>query len=422
MVASRTSIYDNEYYLEMTHPRNIPHDAPVPFQLSIMMMHIFIQMPRLVCLIRHASNYPEDSRTLNSAISLAVYLWSLVPVDTMQHYINASVSSIDSPPAPEIADIIPNSYNFDSIQSCMIITRLWRLQICLSGTIQTLYQNFPSECITSPLPPILLLEQIDESVAMELARSLRYSFTVCPSLPLVPLRIYICFQLTLGTWYRQIRRLTASIRSLPPSTDISITAYLSAQLSRAQRMEQFVSNGSNAVHDMWHIQRVNKRFLRAAAIDMAGGPIPDWMPIRVKFEAEDGDLVMKMEYDVAGPKYKEMMEEHYTGQEWVRKTRTVSPFRPDTTENEPGKGFPNGYVYWWGAGDIEMELTLCRGNGRIPNYLSKSVGSLPAKYWGYSGVREELYADDMTSRPLRDIPPIGEDEWSESEEDDFIIA
>lgn len=173
---------------------------------------------------------------------------------------------------------------------------------------------------------------------------------------------------------------------------------------------------------MWHIQRVNKRFLRAAAIDMAGGPIPDWMPIRVKFEAEDGDLVMKMEYDVAGPKYKEMMEEHYTGQEWVRKTRTVSPFRPDTTENEPGKGFPNGYVYWWGAGEIGMELTLCRGNGRIPNYLSKSVGSLPAKYWGYSGVREELYADDMTSRPLRDIPPIGEDEWSESEEDDFIIA
>ncbi|KAF1979036.1 hypothetical protein BU23DRAFT_448317 [Bimuria novae-zelandiae CBS 107.79] len=342
MVASRTSIYDNRFYLEMTDPTTVAPDASDTFRVSVAMMHVYIQLPRLVCLVRHATNFPEDARTLASAVALAENLWSLVPSDIMQNIIQRCVTSVNAPPSSKIADIIPNSYHFNSVQNCMLISRFWRLKTCLSGPIQTLYQNFPAECASSLLPPLPIVEKTDVDAATELARCIRYALTICPSLPLIPLRVYTCFQISLGGWYRQIQRLTTSINALPPEADPSVTAYLNEQLSRAQRMEQFVADGSNAVHDIWRIQRVNKRFLRAAAVDMAGGPIPGWMPIRVKFENEDGDMVMKMEYELGGLLNESIMEDSYTGGGWVRKTRTMSPFRPDTADFAPGKGFPNG--------------------------------------------------------------------------------
>lgn len=273
MIASRTSVYDHKYYLDMTSPEAIPRDAPPTFRASAAMMHVYIQLPRLVCLIRHASNYPEDTRTLASAIALAESLWSLVPNDLMQEIILSSVSIIDTPPSLDIADIIPDSYHFDSIQSCLLISRYWMLHVTLSGPIQTLYQNFPAECTKSRLPPLSVAQQTDINGAMELARCIRYSFTICPSIPLVPLRVYTNFHVSIGTWYRMIRRLTANNRVSPPDPESPEAAYLAAQLTFARRMENFVSIESNDTHQVWKVQRVNKKYLRAAAVDMAGGPI-----------------------------------------------------------------------------------------------------------------------------------------------------
>lgn len=344
MVASRTSVYDHKVYLDMTKPEAIPIEAPSTFRASVALMHVFIQVPRLICLIRHVSSNPEDSRTLGITIALAQSLWELVPNDIMQNIIQDSVITVDSPPAPEIADLIPNSYHFSSIEMSTLIGRYWKLQVCLCGTIQTLYRNFPAECASSLLPPLSVVEETDVHAATELARCIHYAVTVCPSLPLVPLRIYTTFQVSFATWHRLTRRTTASSRSQPPFPDPSVTAFLDDQLSRAKRMEQFVSDESNKIHQMWNIQRVNKRFLRAAAIDMAGGPIPDWMPIRVKFESEDGTMVMKMEYDVGGPVYDEIYGNKNGHQGWVRTTKTLSPFDPGTRDQQIGKGFPTGSV------------------------------------------------------------------------------
>jgi hypothetical protein len=346
MIASRTSVYDNQVYLQMTCPAAIPKDAPVAFRASVALMHVYIQVPRLICLVRHASNYPEDSRTLAAAVSLAELLWALVPGDLMQEVIQSCVTIVEIPPSPEVADFIPDSYHFDSIEHSTLISRFWKLQVCLSGIIQTLYQNYPAECSCSLLPPLSVIENTDVNAATDLARCIRYALTICPSLPLVPLRIYTAFQVSLGTWYRIIRRITASNRSLSADTDPSVTAYFDEQLSRAKRMEQFVSDQSNHVHYLWDIPRVNKRFLRAAAIDMAGGPIPDWMPIRVKFDIEDGAMVMRTEYDVAGPWHEEILGTDNKIDSWVRRTRTKSPFQAGTSDQSPGKGFPNGSVHY----------------------------------------------------------------------------
>lgn len=346
MVASRTSVYDHEVYLQMTSPTAIPKDAPVRFRASITLMHVYIQVPRLICLVRHASNHPEDSRTLAAAVALAESLWALTPSDVMQEIIQSCVTVVDVPPSPEIADIIPNSYRFNSIENSILTSRFWKLQVSLSGIIQTLYQNYPAECSSSRLPPLIDVEKIDADAATDLARCIRWALTICPSLPLVPLSIYTSFQGSLGAWYRIIRRITASNRTPPPYPDPypSVTAYFDGQLFRAKRLEQFVADQSNNLHEMWNLPRVNKRFLRSAAIDMAGGPLPDWMPIRIKFDSEDGAMVMKLEYEVVGSLYEEIMGHDDGTTAWVRRTRTKSPFQPETSEQMPGKVFPNRSV------------------------------------------------------------------------------
>ncbi|KAL5387522.1 hypothetical protein PMIN02_008060 [Paraphaeosphaeria minitans] len=346
MIASRTSVYDNDVYLEMTSPASVPKDSPATFRASVALMHVYIQVPRLICLVRHASNYPEDSLTLTAAMSLAEALWELIPGKLMREIVHSCITIVDVPPYPEIADIIPDSYHFDSIENSTVISRFWKLQVTLSGIIQTLYQRYPAECVSSQLPPLSVVENTDADAATELARCIHWAFTICPSLPLVPLRIYTTFQVSVGAWCRIVQRITASNRSPPPYPDPfpSVTTYFDDQLFRAKRMEQFVADKSNLVHELWNIPRVNKRFFRSAAIDMAGGPIPDWMPIRITFDTEDGSIVMRMEYDVGGSLYEEMLGHDNFIKGWTRRTRTKSPFQPGTSERLPGKVFPNGSV------------------------------------------------------------------------------
>ncbi|OAG02307.1 uncharacterized protein CC84DRAFT_1262264 [Paraphaeosphaeria sporulosa] len=400
MVASRTSVYDNDAYLEMTSPAVIPKDSPATFRASIALMHVYIQVPRLICLVRHASNYPEDSLTLAAAVALAETLWELIPDEVMQEVIQSCITIVDVPPSPEIADIIPDSYYFDSIENSTVVSRFWKLQVVLSGIIQTLYQKYPAECASSRLPPLSVVEKIDADAATELARCIHWAFTICPSLPLVPLRIYTTFQVSVGAWCRIIQRISASNRSPPPYPDPfpSVTAYFDEQLSRAKRMEQFVADKSNLVHELWNIPHVNKRFLRSASIDMAGGPVPDWMPIRIKFDTEDGAMVMRMEYDVGGSLFEDILGHNNLIKGWTRRTITKSPFQPGTSENLPGKGFPNG------------------GTGKLPKWLFERFGTGPAKFWGYSGPdgksAKDTSSDAIGSVPhtLLDVPSDSEDE------------
>ncbi|KAJ4299967.1 hypothetical protein N0V90_005215 [Kalmusia sp. IMI 367209] len=404
MVASRTSVYDHELYLSMTCPAAIPYDAPAAFRASIAIMHVYIQLPRLVCLIRHASNYPEDAQTLASAIALAESLWSLVPNDVIQEVIQTSITVVDRPPSPDIADITSYCYHFDSIQSCILITRFWMLQINLCGPIQTLYQNFPAESTASLLPPLLTVEQIDYDAAIELARSIRYALDICPTLPLVPLRIYTSFQVSIGTWHRMIRRINANNRALSPDPSSPVAAYLAEQLSRAQRLENWVSSETNDVHEMWKVQRVHKRFLRSAAIDMAGGPIPDWMPLRIKFESEDGAMVMRLEYDVAGPLYDQIVGNRDGDRAWVRRTKTISPFHPETNGWVPSKGISDG--------DTRQLLD------RVMEKPRSGEGSDIVEVKEELDSREKKYAEDLTCRPVGKIPPLSEGTWAESDEED----
>ena len=55
------------------------------------------------------------------------------------------------------------------------------------------------------------------------------------------------------------------------------------------------------------------------------------------------------------------------------------------------------------------------GSGELPDYMLRRFGHGPAKFGGYSWLREEMYADDISNRQLGPIPPLTPDTWPESE-------
>jgi hypothetical protein len=287
-------------------------------------MHTFIQVPRLICLTRHAIEHPEDTTALTAAISLAESLWTLEPFDLVQQVIYDSATTYPTPPHAEIFDIIPDSYQFDSVPSAILVSRYWHLRVNLCGITEMLYLQFPTETEKSLLPDLGVVNRRDIDAAMDLARTIRYSLDTCPELPLLPLRLHTTFQISLGTWYRLVRRLTRRYEAVDNTIPESEVLDLAAQLSKAQRMEQFVIDEINRIQTSWKLQSVSKDFLLGAIEDMSGGKIPEWLPTSVKFECEDGNMVMKISYGLPLDIHEEMFG--LNPNEWTRSTTTESPF------------------------------------------------------------------------------------------------
>ncbi|KAF1952958.1 hypothetical protein CC80DRAFT_537972 [Byssothecium circinans] len=331
-VAGRVSVYDNEFYLNATSPSSIPSDATTFFRASTALMHVFVQLPRLICLVRHAIQHSdEDTDIRASAISLAESLWMLDPSNIIKQVMLDSTILIPTPPHPDVADIITDSYHFNSVDSSIQASRYWYFVINLCGVTEMLYLQFPTEAANSLLPDIETVHQRDIDAAISLARCVRYSLDTCPSLPLVPLRLHTHFQISVGTWYRLIRRLERQQEALSKSNvtnDNPLSPNLSEldlteKLRKAQRMEQWVIDECNRLHVEWKVDPVHKKFLTAAVEDMSGGPIPDWLPTSVSFECEDGNMVMRLEYSLSRPGLKEIGEM----KEWLKRSVTTpSPF------------------------------------------------------------------------------------------------
>jgi hypothetical protein len=326
MVAGRTTVFDNDFYLETTSPANIPVDAPAAFRLSVIMMHIFIQVPRLLCLLRHAISHPDDKDTFESVLCLAESLWLLDPIDTAEQVFQLTTTVIPNPPGPEIADIVPDSFHFHSVDSAILVTRYWFLEISLCGIFERLLLHFPERTKYSLLPSVATVQRKDINAALKLARCAPYSLYTCPSLPILPLRLHTTIQMSIGSWrrlYLRAKRAQIALQSrLGPQEDVG----LATQLERALRMEKWVIKEGNRIHTDWKIEPVAPTYLHAAAESVAGGAIPEWLPTSVKFEEEEGDMVMKVEYGIPGERFKLLLGEDEERVPYTRTSTTVSPF------------------------------------------------------------------------------------------------
>ncbi|KAF1940133.1 hypothetical protein EJ02DRAFT_456309 [Clathrospora elynae] len=343
MLVGRNSVYDNEFYLSTTYPPPLNTDSlsiSASQRASMAIMHVFIQCPRSVSLIRHAISNPEDTSALAAAVS---HMESLIQIDLSQHMFEltkTAISVVPMPPSLEMADIMPDSLEFDSVQNMVLCTRYWMLQNILCGLADTLHRHFPAETAWSLLPSPERIRVIDVDSALHVAKSLRWANSIPQRLPLVPLRLHTPLQISIGPWYRTIRCITTISNS-----DQTLDAGMISELSRAERMKAWLFEQCNHVHKEWDVSFIDEKPLVEALDSMAGEKKPDWLPVRIRFEAEDGEMVMKLDYENRTGNYSERYDlgEHYPrrspnslgqSQEWQRETLRVQelPFR-DTASN-----------------------------------------------------------------------------------------
>lgn len=307
MMAGRTSVFDNQFYLSATYPPPLDSDqvSLSAFQrASMAIMHVFIQCPRLAGLVRNAIMDPNDLNCLASAMSL---LESLIRLNLPLHVaelLETTVTTVQTPTSPDMADIMPDSLAFESVQSMVLCTRYWMLQNLLCGLTETLHRHFPAETTMALLPDPQRMQAIDVDAALNLAKSLPWAESISRKLPLVPLRLHTPLQISIGPWHRIIRHFNATRTSAPdPAAELDPQSTI--ELSRAERMKAWLYHRCNLIHNEWNVSVIDEKPLLEALDTMTGEPIPDWLPVRVRFEAEDGEMVIKLDYENKTGSYSE---------------------------------------------------------------------------------------------------------------------
>jgi hypothetical protein len=281
LLAGRLSTYDTAYYRSLTDPLKFKSDDIVVPNLrvaSVSIMHSFIQLPRLANLVRRATSDVNDTKSLQSALDLSKQLWSLDPCLLIDNILQSSTTVAYTPPS-DIADIIPQTLEFDSVQPIILCMRYWLLRIYLSSLLQTIQYAFPTESATASVPELLAVQQSDVEAATNIAQSLSSTLSLSSSLPIVPLRVLSSLSASAGSWYRLVQRLTRAQESLAPSS--FAYAKTSQAISDAKRMEIWAIEQSNRIHDRWGVERGTSTTFEALFDSMAGGKMPDWMEKRI---------------------------------------------------------------------------------------------------------------------------------------------
>lgn len=258
-------------------------------------MHAFIQLPRLACLVRHAAAYPQDEEIRSEALSLVAELWALDVSAAILSIMQTSTSVVETPPCPSIADIVPTSLHFDSIQTVILLTRYWMLRNHLCGILEMMYRKFPGHCAGTLLPGIDVVREVDKNAAVNVAQSVPYSSSISPGLPLVPMRLLTPVGVSMGIWYRTAQRLEAMIGAGESALVLSFQEEL--ELENARRMQTWVAEQSYKIHAEWGIDPVPLEMVQVALDAMAGEEIPGWLPRRVRFEEVGDEMVMKLDYE-----------------------------------------------------------------------------------------------------------------------------
>jgi hypothetical protein len=267
-------------------------------------MHIFVQCPRLNCLVRYAIMHPEDAEALAAAVILTEYMWQIDIPAHVADLMQSAVTVLPASPTYDMQDILSETLSFDSVQSMILCTRYWMLQNVLCGLIDTLQRHFPMETSLSLLPESALVRQIDIDAGIRLAESLSWAESVSWTLPLVPLRLHTPLQISIGPWHRTIRDTTL-LFGPDPRFDGEADLQASIEFERALRMKTWLIEKCNLIHKQWDVNTVDEKSLCEALDSMAGEEIPDWLPTRVRFEAEDGDMVIKLDYEKPSGAYQE---------------------------------------------------------------------------------------------------------------------
>jgi hypothetical protein len=284
VTAGRPSVYDHDVYLTATHPAALSvQDLSPPQRVKMAMMHCLIQCPRLVIAVRDAIRGQNDKVAIATAVNLANTLWNLSQEELFAAFIDSRILNTYDKTDEAVADIVPNGIRFNTAQNMVVGTRYWMLQILLCGCLDTLHRKFPYESRQLNLPSPETVHQVDTHAGTQLGR-VALGLGNEPS-PLTLLRTHGPLSVSTGAWHRQIRYLIS--RGFPSSD---------ARVLAALRMQKWTLEKCNIVLERMNVSQADECAWIEALDCMAGEELADWMPSKVSFDTEDGEMVMKLEY------------------------------------------------------------------------------------------------------------------------------
>lgn len=287
MMAGRISLYDNDFYVSATHPATLSvRRIETKRRVTMVMMHILIQCPRLILAIRDAVRKSDDPTTVACAVALAENLWSLMRQGIFAEFVASSIVMTNDPVDEAVAHILLYGQRFNTAQGLVICTRYWLLQVLLCGCIDTLHRKLPQAYASSILPDPEVLHNIDMDASIQLGRVVTGAGDK-PS-PLTLLRTHGPLSVSVGSWHRQIRFLKTHC--------CTNTAETAAGLVTAALMLRWLIEKCNVVLTRLQVSQAETETWVEALDCMAGEEPADWMPNNVSFGSEDGEMVMRLEY------------------------------------------------------------------------------------------------------------------------------
>ncbi|KAF2649075.1 hypothetical protein K491DRAFT_783599 [Lophiostoma macrostomum CBS 122681] len=290
LVTGRHSIFDTKKYLAMTYPQTFDPttiDTQSLFRLaSRSIMHCFIQLPRLACLIRLSKSAPENADQLASALMLGKKLWKLDCESTLEYILQNYSVGVATPPCPDIADIVPETLHFKFLDpSLSFCKRYWVSRIHLASLLGTLWYHFPGQCFEADMPSLMVVQKTEIQAAACITQTLVYSMGFSKILPLLPLRVLGPLSMSIGAWYRMILHLTQILYIIGPQS--KNYAFYASQLEKATRMEQWVIDRCNKLHLTWGLFETKRSTYESICQAIAGGSIMDWLRLRVEIKLTD---------------------------------------------------------------------------------------------------------------------------------------
>jgi hypothetical protein len=213
-------------------------------------------------------------------------LWDLDSESTLEYLLQNYSIGVDTPPSPEIADIVPETLRFKVLDpSLSFCKRYWVCRIHLASLLGNLWYHFPEQCLEAGLPSLLTVQKTEVQAAACITQTLVYSMGFSKILPLLPLRVLGPLSMSIGVWYRVVQYLTQLLEIIGPQSQDY--AFYATQLEKATRMEHWVIDQCNKLHETWGIPETKSSTYESMCQALAGGSIMDWLKLRVEVKPID---------------------------------------------------------------------------------------------------------------------------------------
>lgn len=259
--ASRDSVFDDMPWL-LVRSLGCRSNVPEMARLDTPLIHdtinaFFIQLPRLVRLVRRAREAPESSTVRAEAEALALKLYMLDLEPCIQQARETGLVTIILSESPEYRETLPVSFAFVSFLLSRLCVTYWTMRVLVCGLILALSEIVPAMPELHAFDPEKVVAQ-DVHAAECISMCYDYLIRSPSPIRLNSVWLMLPLQTGFGAWYRKGKR--AAVAGL--------------EAEHAQRMMRMSIRMLDDIGETWGGRGVPASVWVQRSDVLTGGPLP----------------------------------------------------------------------------------------------------------------------------------------------------